>query len=291
MRQSFVSGCEKMISSGNDSVVLLGDIGVFGFQSLINTFPSRVLNLGIMEQAMVGIGAGYASRGIIPTLHSIAPFLVERALEQIKIDFGYQKFPANIVTVGASFDYSGLGCTHHCPADVPTLVNIPGVDLFIPGHATEFSTMFDGNWDSSAINYFRLSENENKENHLLELGEVKCLKHGDNAIVLAVGPILDQVLDGLTNLNVEVHYMNSIPYDSNIRIQTRLRDVPLIIVEPYYSGTLNNKLLDQIADLNLRVTQIGVKRVFSQNYGSYEDHLEFHELNSAHISRRVRQVI
>jgi transketolase len=291
MRQSFVSSCEKMLISGNDSVVLLGDIGVFGFQNLSESFPKRILNLGIMEQTMVGVGAGFASRGIIPTLHSIAPFLVERALEQIKIDFGYQKLPANIVTVGASFDYSGLGCTHHCPADIPTLINVPGVNLFIPGHPSEFSSMFDDHWDSKAINYFRLSESVNKEVHILELGAVKCLKQGDKAIVLAVGPILDQVLHGLTDLNVEVHYINSIPNNSNIRINTRLTDVPLIIVEPYYSGTLQNKLLDQIAKSKFKITQIGVKKVFSQNYGSYEDHLDFHELNSAHISRIVRQLI
>lgn len=291
MRKSFVSSCEKMLMNGNDSVVLLGDIGVFGFQNLSEAFPNRILNLGIMEQTMVGVGAGFASRGIIPTLHSIAPFLVERALEQIKIDFGYQKFPANIVTVGASFDYSGLGCTHHCPADIPTLINVPGVNLFIPGHPTEFSNMFDVNWDSKAINYFRLSESVNKEGHILELGEIKCLKQGDNAIVLAVGPILDRVLDGLTDLNVEIHYINSIPNNSNIRIQTRLTDVPLIIVEPYYSGTLQSKLLDQIAMLKLKLTQIGVKKIFSQNYGSYEDHLDFHELNSAHIARKIRQLI
>ena len=81
MRKKFVTSCEKMIRQGNDSVVILGDIGVYGFRNLNNEFPSRIINLGIMEQSMVGVGAGFASRGIIPTLHSIAPFLIERAFE------------------------------------------------------------------------------------------------------------------------------------------------------------------------------------------------------------------
>jgi transketolase len=153
MRQSLVKSCEKMLRQGNDSIVLLGDIGVYSFRDLSNQFPTRVLNIGIMEQSMVSVGAGLSSRGITPTIHTIAPFLVERSLEQIKIDFGYQGLAANLVSVGASFDYAALGCTHHCPADMLTLAKIPGMQLFVPGHPKEFEDLFEKNWNSKALNY------------------------------------------------------------------------------------------------------------------------------------------
>jgi transketolase len=291
MRKSFVDSCEKMINQGENSVVILGDIGVYGFQKISNEFPSRVLNLGIMEQAMVGVGSGFASRGIIPTLHSIAPFLIERALEQIKIDFGYQNYPANFVSVGASFDYATLGCTHHCPADIPNLANIPGVDLFIPGHAGEFSKLFDSNWNSNSINYFRLTENVNLGCHVTVKGQTKRLKLGKKAIIIAVGPILDQVISGLAELDVEIHYVNSIPAKENLEIITELRNVPLIIFEPYYPGTVLAKILSQVKELNLIPMQFGVKKIFSKDYGSYENHLKFHELDSDSISTKVRKLI
>ena len=291
MRKKFVTSCEKMIRQGNDSVVILGDIGVYGFRNLNNEFPSRIINLGIMEQSMVGVGAGFASRGIIPTLHSIAPFLIERAYEQIKVDFGYQKLPANFVSVGASFDYAALGCTHHCPADLPILSNIPGVNLFIPGHSEEFANMFDLNWNSMSINYFRLSEKENSNFNLIKLGEVKKIKSGRKAIVLAVGPLLDQALLGLSELDVEIHYINSIPFGSDLQILTDLENMPVIIIEPYYSGPVLGKIQNQTYYLNLKPVQIGVKKVFSLNYGTYETHLNYHELDAESLSRKVRLLI
>jgi transketolase len=244
-----------------------------------------------MEQSMVGVGAGFASRGIIPTLHSIAPFLIERAYEQIKVDFGYQKFPANFVSVGASFDYAALGCTHHCPADLPILSNIPGVNLFIPGHSEEFANMFDQNWNSMSINYFRLSEKENSNFNLIKLGEVKKIKSGRKAIVLAVGPLLDQALLGLSELDVEIHYINSIPFGSDLQILTDLENIPVIIIEPYYSGPVLGKIQNQTYYLNLKPVQLGVKKVFSLNYGTYETHLNYHELDAKSLSRKVRLLI
>ena len=56
--------------------------------------------------------------GLNPVVHTIAPFITERAYEQIKLDFGYQKQNINLISVGGSFDYSKLGCSHHCYTDV-----------------------------------------------------------------------------------------------------------------------------------------------------------------------------
>ena len=40
-----------------------------------------------MEQSMIGFASGLSKAGYKPVIHTIAPFLVLRALDQIKIDF------------------------------------------------------------------------------------------------------------------------------------------------------------------------------------------------------------
>jgi hypothetical protein len=67
--------------------------------------------------------------------------------------------------------------------------------------------------------------------------------------------------------------------------------VPIIIFEPYYPGTVLAKTLSQVRDLKLTPMQFGVKKTFSTDYGSYENHLKFHELDSNSISIKVRQLI
>ena len=74
--------------------------------------------MSTMEQSMIGFAAGLSKAGFIPIIHTIAPFLVLRALDQIKIDFVYNKLKCNIVSVGASNDYTKLGTTHHCFEDI-----------------------------------------------------------------------------------------------------------------------------------------------------------------------------
>jgi len=291
MRKTFVKACGTMLSKAPNSAVLLGDIGVHSFSQLANEYPDRVLNLGIMEQSMIGVAAGLSSKGIVPTVHSIAPFLVERALEQIKIDFGYQKLAGNLVSVGASFDYASLGCTHHCPADVPILSNVPEVDIFIPGHPDEFSVQFGHQWDSGALNYFRLSETSNSDAHILKRGEVRRLKSGTEAIVLAVGPILQQVVEAMTNFDIELHYINSLPKNMELTIPTQLRDVPVITIEPYYPGSLLQRIVRQVSSSHLKPSTLGVNVEFSRLYGKYEDHLRKHELDAFSIQKRIEKLL
>ena len=86
--------------------------------------PSQVINFGIMEQTMIGFSAGIAKGDYYPIIYSITPFLIDRAYEQIKIDLIYNQNNALILSAGASFDYSTLGPTHHCPHDISNLLSI-----------------------------------------------------------------------------------------------------------------------------------------------------------------------
>jgi len=240
---------------------------------------------------MVSISAGLASEGIIPIIHTIAPFMVERALEQIKVDFGYQNLPGNFVSVGASFDYSKLGCTHHCPADINTLSNIAGLDLFIPGHHNEFKSQFINHWDSGRINYFRLSENENEDSINLELGEIKRIKNGVKGIIIVMGPFLEQTLLGLDDLDIEIHYVNSISSIKQMQIESMFTSRKVVIIEPYYSGALLIKLINQLSMNGCEILQIGIPVVFLQSYGSYQEQLISLNLDPNSLKKRVETFI
>ena len=127
MRKQFVSTFESLIKKDSKLSLLLCDIGVFGFRNSIAKYPNRVINIGILEQSTIGIACGMSRSGLIPVVHTIAPFLVERAFEQIKIDFGYHTIGCNLVSVGESYDYASLGCTYLCPQHVELIKNIPWI--------------------------------------------------------------------------------------------------------------------------------------------------------------------
>ena len=125
MRKKFVIATENIFKKFKNSFLLLGDIGVYGFRNLLKKEYKRAKNFGILEQGMISFAAGLSKMGFIPIIHTIAPFIVNRSFEQIKIDFGYQKLKGKFVTIGSSYDYAALGCTHHSPEDINLMINIP----------------------------------------------------------------------------------------------------------------------------------------------------------------------
>jgi len=271
MRREFCESASEIVRNNENAALLLGDIGVFGFRQLLSEFPLRAINIGILEQSMVGVAAGFSLAGFTPIVHTIAPFMVERALEQIKIDFGYQRLAGNFVSVGASFDYAALGCTHHCPADISILSDIPGANLFIPGTATEFEQLFRSNWNNGKLNYFRLSENVNSVSYISK-SNLQLVKSGESATVIVVGPVLDRVIESTKNLDLDLIYLNNLSPEEIDFSGIEIKGKKVVIIEPYYSGPVLQRMSSYLESNDLRVLQIGIPRKFLTNYGTPEEH-------------------
>ncbi len=155
MRKAFSKIVIDLMDKDERVVVLLGDIGVFAFQPVFDKYPNRIFNVGILEQSMVGMAAGLAIAGFIPIVHTIEPFLVDRAFEQIKIDFGYQELKGTIVGVDVSKTAPNLGYTHQCPYALEHMAHVQGMSVFEPKTPEEFDSLLKENYEK--LNYFRIS--------------------------------------------------------------------------------------------------------------------------------------
>lgn len=154
-RSQFSRTVIELMAQDERIVVLLGDIGVFAFKEAFEKYPTRCYNMGICEQSLVGMAAGLAMAGFIPIVHTIEPFLVDRAFEQIKIDFGYQELKGNIVGVDVSETASNLGYTHQCPYALSHMKDVQGMSVFEPNTPEGFDKVFKDNY--KGLNYFRIS--------------------------------------------------------------------------------------------------------------------------------------
>ncbi len=285
MRSQLADTASKIVREDESAVLLLGDIGVYAFRDLLKEFPLRAYNIGILEQSTIGLAAGLSLTGHHPIVHTIAPFLVERAYEQIKVDLAYQQLGANLISVGSSYDYAGLGCTHHCPGDVEILNKIPNIEIVIPGHSKEFDKLLMSNYNNSNTTYFRLSETSNREDYPVEFGKNLVLKEGDDLTIVAVGPILQSVLDATEDLDVTIIYCTTIkPFDASYFQE--LKD-KVVIVEPYYSGSILNNIEQTLHGLNGNYTNIGVPNEFIRKYGIKEDIDSMIGLDTASLRKKI----
>jgi len=291
MRKQFISTTQDLMAKDERLVVLLGDIGVFGFRNAFEQFPQRIYNIGICEQAMTGMAAGLSKEGLVPVVHSIAPFVVERCLEQLKVDFCYQKLGGNIVSVGGSYDYAALGCTHHCPGDVALLKSLPGAEIVLPGTPQEYDRLFRAAYANGRLTYFRLSERSNAQSFEVEFGRAKIIKQGARATVVAVGTALAPTLTATQDLDVTVLYYTTIaPFDGETLRQNNAGG-KIVLVEPFYTGTLAADIHVAIGSTAVALETIGVPHRFLTNYGHAEEHDEAIGLTAAGIRQRVQGFI
>lgn len=272
MRKQFFTTISDVIEKDEKAVLLLGDISVKGFVDTIKKFPDRAYNIGILEQATVGLAAGLAMTGFTPIFHTIAPFLIERTYEQLKLDFGYQRLGGNFISIGGSYDYAALGCTHHCPGDVGILKHIPGMEIVLPGTAQEFHDLFLQAYSDGKPTYFRLSEKSNPESYPVKFGQAHVIKKGSKATVIAIGPGLKPVLEGAKDLDVTILYYTTVaPFDKNT-LKENSASGKILICEPYYRGAVLPEVMEVMAGRPVQVETVGVPVEFLNKYGHAEEH-------------------
>jgi transketolase len=265
MRKTFVATTTEMLRADPKTVLLIGDVGTFAFREAFKEFPDRVFNVGILEQAMVSVAAGWALRGYIPVIHTISAFLVERAYEQLKIDFGYQKLKGIFIGVGGSYDYAGFGSTHHCPADVSLIRNIPGFRVYVPGTAREVSDSIRSAYSLDGPSYIRLSERANTIEH--DLGVTNHTVF-DGPSIITVGPCFDMVLDACARLPVSLYYLNVLPpvFGADFNPTTHY-----VIVEPYYASRIGSDLSNFLWPCPIAVRTFSLPVKFPTCYGHPKD--------------------
>jgi transketolase len=130
-REVFFNTLTKLMEKDSSIVFITGDLGYPFLEPLSKKFPDRVLNIGTMEQTMVGVACGMARAGLKPYVYSTVNFLLFRALEQVRNDVVYQKM--NVKLIGISM--SGfLGMSHnllHKKEDINLCKNI-GLKSYTP---------------------------------------------------------------------------------------------------------------------------------------------------------------
>jgi transketolase C-terminal domain/subunit len=97
LRNQLIKTLTEIAEHDDRLVVLLADFAEYQFRGFKEKFPTRIINCGIREQAMVGMAAGLALEGMIPVCYTIAPFLLDRCWEFIKLDLIEQKQHAILV--------------------------------------------------------------------------------------------------------------------------------------------------------------------------------------------------
>lgn len=258
----------KVVAVCNDSV---GSSKLGGFKS---RFPERLVNVGIAEQNLVGVGAGLANGGLLPFVCGAACFLTGRSLEQIKADIAYSNANVKLIGISAGMAYGELGPTHHSIEDfawtrvLPNLPVVAPCDSIETAAAVEWAAGFDGPV------FLRLSRvgvpDLLPSGHRFELGRANRLRDGDALTLLANGTLTHRMLkaaDLLAARGIEARVLNMAtvrPIDADAIIAAA-RDTGAILTAEEHSvfGGLGSAIAEVVvAEWPVPMKMLGVPGIF-----------------------------
>ena len=281
LRQEFADTMLEIGPQDPRIVVMVGDISHGILQPYAKACPGRYYNIGICEPTIVNMAAGLNKTGLIPVIHTIAPFITERSYEQIKLDFGYQNLRGNIVSVGGAFAYAQGGCSEHCYTDVSLISHLKRGVVILPGSPAEFNKLFKETYTNGLINYFRLPDNAHGvefKDADIQFGRGICVREGSDATVAVIGSQLQNALLAADKLaakgvSVEVLYFHTIkPFDFALVRTSVAKTKRLLTVEELsaHDGVFNLCLRACLGLNDIAMAQIAIDD-FVHGYGSYEE--------------------
>jgi transketolase len=294
MRERFIATATELLDTDARLAVVLADISAAEFAPAAARHPDRVINVGIREQLLIGVAGGLALAGLRPIAYTFPSFLIERPFEQVKLDLTHQDVGAVLVSSGGSYDMPSMGRTHQAPGDVALLDTLDGWTIHVPGHADEAETLLRDAAAAGGRVYLRLSSEANPAPRPAPRGRFEAVRTGTAGTVLAVGPMLQPVLDATAGLGLTVLYATTIrPFDARTLRQaaSAARTTDVVLVEPYLAGTSSHQAAGALADLPHRLLSLGVSRTELRRYGTPAEHAAAHGLDPASLRRRITRFL
>ena len=290
-RETFARTASALVEEDLSVALVYAEISGQYFRDVERRHPERVVNVGIREQLLLNVGAGMALTGLRPIVHTFASFLVERAFEQVKLGFNHQDVGGVLVSSGGSWDNTGGGRTHQAPGDVALMDTLPGWTVHVPGHADEVEAALRTSVGGDGRDYVRVVEQQNRRAYPVKPGRMHVVRRGGAAAVIAVGPMLDPVLEATEGLDVSVLYANTVrPFDAaTLRGVLWVPDV--VLVEPYLAGTSARLVGEALVDQPHRLLSLGVGREELRRYGTPAEHQVAHGLDAAGLRASISRFL
>lgn len=248
--QVFADTVIEIARSDPDVLVITGDSrGSARLKEYAKLLPDQVVEVGIAEQALVGVSSGLAMAGKKPYAVAAGCFLTARGLEQIKNDVAYSNHPVKLIAISAGVSYGNLGSTHHSIHDLAVLQAINNVDIVVPADNLETRGAILAAYHHPRPIYVRMGKFATYDLHpsstRFEVGKAIVVKRGRDLTFVATGETVSRAVhasqrlaeeDGLSCGVISMHTLR--PFDEEAVLSAASDSRALITVEEHsvYGG-------------------------------------------------------
>lgn len=234
-----------------------------GLAEFQKEFPDRFFDVGIAEQHAVTFGGALSKGGLRPVCAIYSTFL-QRSMDSLLHDVALQRLP-----IVVCLDRAGLvgadGATHNGVFDISYLGHIPSVVIGAPVNEFEMEQMLRQGVEYAhtyAIRYPRGNVSKVYEQFPQQpfaIGEGQVLREGEDATLLALGPMVETALKAqeiLKRSGVNVRVVNmryAKPVDGKIILDSLKQSKLLFTLEEHVlTGGFGSKILEFLERQNIQ---------------------------------------
>ncbi len=302
-RDAFVAALEALAETDPRIVALCNDsVSSTKLVRFAERFPDRLINVGIAEQAMVGMAAGLAIGGKVPIVAAAGAFLTGRALEQIKNDLAYTGTNVKLYAVSTGLAYGALGATHHAIEDIAWIRAIAGMTVIVPADPIETSQAIKAAIDTVGPIYLRVSRMGvpivHTDDYAFRIGKAACLRDGSDVTLIACGTLVVRALAAarlLADSGIEARVLNMAtvrPIDRQAIVEAARETGALVTVEEHtvYGGLGSAVAEVVVQSCPVPMRCLGIPGVFAPT-GSAEFLFEHFGLTAEGIATAARDLL
>ncbi len=265
-------------------------------------FPERFFNIGIAEQNLMGVAAGFSLGGKLPFASTFAVFATGRAWEQIRQSICYPGLNVKIVASHAGITVGEDGGSHQSVEDISLMRTIPGMTVIVPADGTETAKVIMAMEEYAGPTYIRVGRAKTEviydDSYEFKVGKADVLKKGADATIIACGIMVPEALKAAEELlaegvSVGVINMSTIkPIDLNAVVEAA-KDSGAIVTAEEHSiigglGSAVAEVLSEVCPVPLR--RIGIKDVFGTS-GQPDELMEHYGLTAEAIKAAVKEAV
>jgi len=299
MRKEFSAWMEAQGAADPQSVFLTGDLGFMALENVRQAMGARFVNAGVSEQNLISVAAGLAQQGLKPFCYSIAPFIVFRPAEQIRLDVCLHNLNVKIIGNGGGYGYGIMGATHHALEDLAVLSSFAHMRCYVPVSNEDVAGACRAMVTHAGPAYLRLGFGKTPEGIKLPLfAPLRRLLRGNECTVVGLGPVLLNVLAACTEskIQADVFAVAEIPVDhwGTELAESLRRTQKLLVVEEHVArGGLGEYLATYI--VQQRLNPVWVHRHAQgypqHRYGSQHYHQQQAGLDAASLAQTLRELV
>jgi len=265
-------------------------------------FSDRFVNVGIAEQDLVGIGAGYALEGFIPYVSSFASFLTTRPFDMIRMLACYNNLNIKIVATHTGVTVGEDGGSAQMLEDIAIMRALPNMVVLCPADAVETKKMVEKIAAYNGPVYLRLARAKypviTDPEKDFEIGKGEILREGKDVTLVGTGLMVSKALEAAEILAAEgiearVVNMSSIkPIDKDLLLKCAKETGKIVTLEEHQvTGGLGGAVCEVLSQEHpVPVKIIGVENRFGQS-GNADELLKEYGLDSESIVTKTKSFI